>query len=94
MSEVTEIIIAAPSARSDEFESKADMLLAYMEAAFPAYRFHLDPGSPMAQAHGFNIIPIMGSVGDGTSSMHRPISRETLATMYEALSVFDCGTVH
>lgn len=94
MAEVTEIIIAAPTGRFDRGDSESDMLLAYMHAAFPGYTFLLDTLSPFAVEGDYGLIPVAGRVGGPDSCMFKPLARETLEAMYDALAAYSGGSIH
>ena len=88
--EVEQFAIMAPAERRAAFDAAGERFEAWMRAAFPGKEFLL-----VAQARGICdddetvVVPVMGAVGDGTSSMCRtPDPREVMA-IAERVAAFD-----
>lgn len=62
--EVTEFVIVPPDHKVEAILNSAERFKAYLASEFPGRKFALQPVAPFDD-ESFQIIPILGAIGDG-----------------------------
>lgn len=64
--EITEFVVIAPASMGKAVEYAESRILDRLSRSFPGRSFHIEPYGPLVEEDAFNVIPMMGRVGDGS----------------------------
>ncbi|MCA0276297.1 MAG: hypothetical protein LCH86_09850 [Proteobacteria bacterium] len=81
---VSEFYIVPPAHRAAEIIQSSERLKGHMERFFPRYTFRIDAIIPFQQGDDFTLVPLMGTVGEGSEMFEMP-SRQEMHEMEAAL---------